>query len=300
MLSEAVNAYVEVPKTTMLRTLVGMMTILWIFEWVLKGGLARHYSIAHYLTRLWNWVTEQPSRWVVVAATFYVIAAIIATLLSQNFYISVWGEVSGQFGYLGYTTVSYFLLFAIVATHLKTQTQMWRLLGVIVITGVLIGIYGVVQHYGGDPLDLGEAGSERISATMANPVFAGSALVITALLTIGVGLAVLNRWGWTPLRATAWVVVIAIQLMAVFWTGSPGIIPCGSRHSGSAGFAGPGQLNLWARRVRKVFPDDRGGVTDCLGSCRPDSISVPRPRGAVVNQPPPLVRWGNGYLPLGK
>ena len=48
MLSEAVNAYVEVPKTTALRALVGLMTILWVVEWAVKGGLTRGYSMAHY------------------------------------------------------------------------------------------------------------------------------------------------------------------------------------------------------------------------------------------------------------
>ena len=47
VLSEAVNAYVEVPKTAALRTLAGLMAILWIVEWVLKGGLDR---------RLGKWV----------------------------------------------------------------------------------------------------------------------------------------------------------------------------------------------------------------------------------------------------
>ena len=221
-LSEAVNAYVEVPKTTGLRTLVGIMTVLVIFEWVLKGGLHKHYSLTNYSARLWDWVTEQPSRWVVFAAVFYVLSAIISTLLSQNFYISVWGEVSGQFGYSGYTTVSYFLLFAIVASHLQTRDQLWRLLGVIVATGVLVGLYGIIQHYGGDPLDLGEAGSERVSAMMANPVFAGSTLVITTLFTIGVGLAALNHLGWSYPRLILWVILVAIQMLAVYWTGSRG------------------------------------------------------------------------------
>ena len=72
ILSEAVNAYVEVPKTTVFRLLVGMMVILWVVEWALKGGLHKRYSMAGYSTRIWNWVAEQPSRWVVVAAIFYV------------------------------------------------------------------------------------------------------------------------------------------------------------------------------------------------------------------------------------
>ena len=222
MLSEAVNAYVEVPKTTALRTLAGLMAILWIVEWVLKGGLSRRYSLANYPTRLKNWVVEQPSRWVVVAATVYVVVTIVTTFLSVSFWISMWGEVSGQFGYSAYTTVSYFLVFAVVATHLKTQDQLWRLLGVIVAMGALVALYGMVQHYGIDPLNLGETGSARVTATMANPVFTGAVLVVTALMTVGTGLLVLDRMGWKPVRVCLWVLLISAQFMVVFWTGSRG------------------------------------------------------------------------------
>ena len=147
ILSEAVNAYVEVPKTTVFRLLVGMMVILWVVEWALKGGLHKRYSMAGYSTRIWNWVAEQPSRWVVVAAIFYVTVAIISTFLSQNLWISMWGEVSGQFGYSAYTTVSYFFLFVIIATHLKTKNQLWRLLAAIVATGALVALYSIVQRF---------------------------------------------------------------------------------------------------------------------------------------------------------
>ena len=222
MLSEAVNAYVEVPKTTGLRTLVGMMTMLWIVEWAVKGGLSRNYSLAHYSTRLKNWVVEQPSRWVVIAATIYVVVVIVSTLLSQSFWISVWGEVPGQFSYSAYTTVSYFLLFAIIVTHLKTRAQLRRLLVVIVAMGTLAAAYGIIQHYDLDPLDQGEAGSFRVASTMANSVFAGALYVGTSLLISGVGIAALNRWGWSPLRVTLLVSLIAVQLMAVFWTGASG------------------------------------------------------------------------------
>ena len=222
VLSEAVNAYVEVPKTTLLRILVGLMAILWIVEWALKGGLTRQYNLASYPTRLKNWLIEQPARWVVVAATIYLVVAIITTILSQNFYISLWGEVSGQFGYSLYTTASYFVLFAVVATHLKTRAQLFRLLAVIVTTGALVALYGILQHYDLDPLRQGEAGSSRVASTMANPVFSGAALVATTLMTLGVGLTLLDRLGWSPTRVVLWVALVAVQLMALFWTGSRG------------------------------------------------------------------------------
>ena len=222
VLSEAVNAYVEVPKTTSLRILAGLMAILWIVEWALKGGLTRQYNLASFSTTLKEWLWEQPSRWVVVAAIFYVVVAIITTLLSQNFFISLWGEVSGQFGYSLYTTASYFVLFAVVATHLKTRDQLYRLLAVIVTTGFLVALYGIIQHYDLDPLDQGEAGSGRVASTMANPVFCGAALVATTLMTLGVGLALLDRLGWSLIRVVLWVALVAVQLMALFWTGSRG------------------------------------------------------------------------------
>ena len=222
MLSEAVNAYVEVPKTTTLRILAGMMTILWIVEWVLKGGLTRQYSLARYLTRLRNWLVERPSRWVVIAATAYVVVAIITTFLSQAPWISLWGEVSAQYGYSSYTTVSYFMVFAVIATHVKTRVQLWRLLGVILGTGAAVALYGMMQHYCLDPFDLGEGGCIRVSATMANPVFTGAALVTTTVLTLGLGLTLLNSLGWAPFRVILWVCLIAAQFLAVYWTGSRG------------------------------------------------------------------------------
>ena len=222
MLSEAVNAYVEVPKTTAFRTLVGLMAMLWIVEWVVKGGLNRPYNTDNLLSRFRNWLEEQPTRWVVVAAVIYGIVSIIATVLSQNFWISLWGEVSGQYGYSMYTTVSYVIMFVIIVTHLKTQDQLWRLLAVLATTGGLVALYAIVQHYGLDPLDQGEAGSFRVASTMANSVFAGAFLVGTTLLTVGVGMMVLDKMGWMPIRVVMWIFLIAAQMMAVFWTGARG------------------------------------------------------------------------------
>ena len=222
MMSEAVNAYVEVPKTTAFRFLVGLMTILWIAEWVLKGGLNRRYSIASYPGRIAIWLSEQPSRWVVAAATFYMAVAITTTFLSQSLWISLWGEVSGQFGYSLYTTFSYFMLFAIIVTHLKTRPQLWRLLVVMVVTGALVSLYGILQHYDLDPLNLGEGGFTRVSATMANPLFTGAVLVTTGLLTLGVAVTALDRRGWSPLHVAMWVAVIGAQFITAYWTGSRG------------------------------------------------------------------------------
>ena len=225
-LSEAVNAYVEVPKTVALRSLAGLMTILWVVEWLVKGGLHRDYSIERYSSRIVRWIAEQPSRWVVIAAILYIVVAISTTFLSTSFHRSAWGEVSGQFGYSAYTTASYFLLFIIMATHLKTYQQLWNLLIVLVASSTAIAFFGIMQHYGFDPWDLGEGGRIRVSATMANPVFTGAFLVSSTLLVFGLGLAILNSWVTSHKRllfwGLLWIPLVAMQMLAVYWTGSRG------------------------------------------------------------------------------
>ncbi len=73
ILSEAVIAYVEVPKIAVLRTLVGIMTILWLLEWGIQGrvplvGPAGSNSFQanprSWLPGLRRWLRERPERWV--------------------------------------------------------------------------------------------------------------------------------------------------------------------------------------------------------------------------------------------
>ncbi len=226
LLSEAVNSYVEIPKTAALRILVAFMVMLWIVEWALKGGLQRQYNVGSLPGSAVAWVRAAPGGWVVLTAVLYIAVALVSTLLSVNLDRSLWGEVSGQFGYSAYTLLAYFFLFIIVATHLKSYRQLWNILIVLAASSTLIAFFGIMQHYGFDPWDLGEGGQARVSATMANPVFTGAFLVSSTLLMFGTGLAVLSSWAKSQREALLWLLLwvplIAMQLMAVYWTGSRG------------------------------------------------------------------------------
>ena len=226
LLSEAVNSYVEIPKTVALRILVAFMVMLWIVEWALKGGLRRQHSVSSLPGSSLAWVRAAPGGWIVLAAVLYIAVALVSTVLSVNLDRSLWGEVSGQFGYSAYTLLAYFFLFIIVATHLKSYRQLWNILIVLAASSTLIAFFGIMQHYGFDPWDLGEGGQARVSATMANPVFTGAFLVSSTLLIFGTGLATLNSWAKSQkdglLWLLLWVPLIAMQLLAVYWTGSRG------------------------------------------------------------------------------
>ena len=64
--------------------------------------------------------------------------------MSGSFRVSLWGEVPGQDSYSTYNVVAYAVLFGMIATRLKTRSQVWRLLGAIVAIDVLVIGYAVL------------------------------------------------------------------------------------------------------------------------------------------------------------
>ena len=225
----------ELPKIVILRTLVGLMAILWIVEWTFKEPFPPFlsfdckrtlYSPKTWVSALGRWLREQPGRLLMLAALFYLATTLLSTFLSTSFSVSMWGDVPGQDSYSAYTVIAYVLLFGVVATHLKTPTQLQRLLAAVVFMGVLVALYGVFQHYGHDFLDLREPpNTNRASSTLGNAIFSGSLL----LLIIPICLA----WSANSLRGSAksldfwvrlslWVPVLTILLLGIVFTLSRG------------------------------------------------------------------------------
>jgi len=138
----------------------------------------------------------------------------------------LWGDVPGQDSYSAYTFVSYGLLFAVIATHLKTEAQLWRLVGAIVLMGVLAGGYAVFQHYGWDFLDLIEPfGHTRSTSTFGRTIFAGAVLLMTIpVTTVAAARSLTGRMTVTgvALRAAAWSVLLSVQILATMFIASWG------------------------------------------------------------------------------
>ena len=63
-----------------------------------------------------------------MAVIFFCLTTLLSTALSASFNVSLWGAVPGQDGYATYTLMAYLVLFGVIATHLKTKTQVGRLL----------------------------------------------------------------------------------------------------------------------------------------------------------------------------
>lgn len=226
----------ELPKIVALRALVGLMAALWLIEWAVaqarssNAGASKRTALDlrpdSIFVRLGAWLRAAPTRWLVLAAAFFLGATLLSTLLSVSPRVSFWGEVPGQDSYSAYTTVAYVLLFAVIATHLKSYSQLWRLLGAIVVVGVLFSGYAVLQHYGHDffglmvPID-----AARVTSTVSNPILAGAVMLMTILISL-VGATITLRG---PMRATGfwwklslWVLVLTVQLLGLLFTFSRG------------------------------------------------------------------------------
>ena len=234
-LSESELAYVEVPKTVLLRTMVALMAVLWLVEWALERWFQREYPIAgqmpylhfeDWLKNLADWLKRNPTRWVILAVVLYLVSTLLSTALSESFRVSMWGLVPGQDTYPAYTITCYVVLFGVIATHVKRKAQVRRLLWAIALMGVLVGGYSVAQHYGYDIFTLLEnPGTQRSGSTMGNAILAGSVLLMTIPISMAAGTADIDRSiGTARVKwiAGLWVLVLTLQLLGIIFTFSRG------------------------------------------------------------------------------
>lgn len=246
VLSEAAISYVEVPKITLLRVLVGIMVVFWALEWALRSQDSSipidrikgiRFQPAAWLSSLRAWLGFRQTRWLVLAVWFFFGTTLLSTLLSGSFKVSLWGDVPAQDGYSFYNVSSYLLLFAVISTHLKTRAQMWRLLGVLVAVGTVIGGYVVLQRNGHDFLGLAEQTGGFTTAFAGNTIFTAAVLLMTITVSVGVGAVTLRdpaanthnglrptvrRWAPIIVLAWVWCFVISSQMLGLLYTSSRG------------------------------------------------------------------------------
>ena len=230
VLSEVEIAYVDLPKTALLRTLTGLMACLWLVEWALKGGwpftaLYQRDSL-WYRPRSWpvalkGWLQARPTRWVIVAVALYLASTILSTVFSASLDVSLWGLVPGQDTYPAYTVMAYMIIFAVISVHLKTRAQVERLLGAVAVMGVLVSGYAVLQHYGHDIFGLQQPPNGiRATSTMGNPILLAAVMLMSITISLMAATISLTGpwrtgrfWGKTAL----WTAISTVQILGILY-----------------------------------------------------------------------------------
>ncbi len=168
-----------------------------------------------------------------------VLSYLISTALSVAPRVSWWGSYQRLQG--TYTFLAYIVIAVLTAAHLRRPEQLRRLQHAVILTSLPISIYGIVQHYGIDPLPWGGDVVTRVSANAGNPIFLAAYLIMALFLTLEriytsfafllaatpekpeeTSPALVAHELPSALAGGAYLFIFIVQLLAIFWTGSRG------------------------------------------------------------------------------
>ncbi|NCC32401.1 MAG: hypothetical protein EOM24_10315, partial [Chloroflexia bacterium] len=159
---------------------------------------------------LWRRLAAIP---LAVPTAVYAGVFLLTTITSVTPWMSFWGSYQRLQG--TYTNLSYIMLFIVILVTLRHREQLERMVTIMVATGIAVAGYGLLQHFGLDPLPWRGDVLTRIASTMGNSIFVAAYMIMVvpfALYRMLVAFseaptapkagALLGReWLWTLVRA---------------------------------------------------------------------------------------------------
>ena len=112
---------------------------------------------------------------------------------------------------------------------MRTREQLDRLITTVIMTSVPISLYGLIQHYGIDPLPWGGNVTTRVASNMGNAIFISAYMIMVFFVTLGrvveSFIAILTEEEAQIadiLRASAYIFAALIQLITIWFSQSRG------------------------------------------------------------------------------
>lgn len=211
----------EPDKLAVLRSLALLMAAVWMAKWVAQRGW----------TALGEWDPRRPTavwrRPLVLPVLLLAAVYLLSTALSVAPRTSFFGSYQRLQG--TYSTLSYLVIFGVTATTLRTRAQLQRLVSVVVVTSIPVALYAMLQKFELDPLPWGGDTSTRVAGHMGNAIFIAAYLIMAIPLTAVRIVESFRRilldetLAWADVvRASVYVLTLALQLLAVYWSQSRG------------------------------------------------------------------------------
>ena len=201
----------EPDKAALLRAIVLVMLAAWA-GWLLvrpRSGVRPHL----------DW--RSPTGWLLGSGLLLVAVLFISALTGLNPRISLLGSYNRDQGVV--TLLAYLAVCLLIAVRLRAADQLRRLLDTVVLVGLAVGVYGVLQRFGVDPVPwggFGDATTLRVIGTQGNATFLADYLVLAMLVTL-FNLLAARRAGRTGALA-AYGVALAFQFLALLFSDSRG------------------------------------------------------------------------------
>lgn len=224
----------EPDKISLVRSIALTMVAVWLVK-IANGGYAwLPVSSAPPDERPsggnWCGFVRNPFIWIVALV---ILAFVLATIFSVAVFVSWFGSyqrLQGTYSFLAYVTIA-----GLTAATMRRPGQLRRLQHAVIITSLPIAIYGVIQHYGLDPLPWGGDVQTRVAANAGNAIFLAAYLIMAFFLTLervftsfvrlmGIGQptnAEAQDWQ-SSLVGGAYLFVLLVQAIAIVWTQSRG------------------------------------------------------------------------------
>ncbi len=220
----------EPDKLTLLRSIALVMAVAWVIRTLEVGSWKPVLSPAEGLEGGRSIRLQTP---LVLPTLLLVAVYLLSTLLSVAPRASLWGSYQRLQG--TYTTFSYIVIFFLALQGLRTRQQIQRLVTVAILVSLPISLYGILQHYGRDPLPWAADVTGRVAANMGNSIFVAAFLIMVVPLTLARVVesfsAILADEGGTTgdegvasdmILATGYVFILAAQLICILFTQSRG------------------------------------------------------------------------------
>ena len=170
----------EPDKLSLLRSIALVMAAAWLVRAIEDWRTSQAEELpGRNGASFWERIRQTP---LVLPTLLLVLTYLISTVLSVTWKVSLMGSYQRLQG--TYTTLSYIVIFMLLLQGLRTKRQLNRLITTAVLVSFPIAMYGLVQHFGLDPLPWGGNVTTRVASNMGNAIFVAAFLIMAVPLTL--------------------------------------------------------------------------------------------------------------------
>lgn len=170
----------EPDKISLLRSIALVMSAAWLLrsaeDWRLRSAGEEAREARQPLLQR---IVKTP---LVLPTLLLVLVYLVSTAASVVPYTSLWGSRVRLQG--TYSTLSYIVIFFLMLDGLRTKRQLNRLITTLILVSFPIALYGLVQHFGMDPLPWAGDVTRRVTSSMGNAIFVAAYLIMVVPLTL--------------------------------------------------------------------------------------------------------------------
>lgn len=174
----------QTAKSYLMRSLAIVLLAAWIVEVLAED--------TRNLRRSWRRLCDRGT-WktpLMIPVALNTAAVLLATAFSLLPWESFWGASGRREGSLSY--LACLLFFSGIVAHVRSKSQVERMMTVILLSSVPITLYAIAQKFSLEPIVvLSGGGTFRVGSTLGQPIFLGAYLIMVFFLSCG---RVLSIW----------------------------------------------------------------------------------------------------------